>query len=193
MLLIASAFACNILDAAASNGIDYKSLFSATGRGDVESVQNFLRENRDVDINYQDAAGHTPLHIASSCGHMELASLFLDSGADIERRSFGYNLTPLMVSFMNKKTEMTRFLLVKGADVNAEDISRRDALYFAAENGDEQLVRLLLESGAKTDKKPILFYTAAEIAQQNGHHEIALLITSWNPNDGTEIKEPEGN
>lgn len=151
MPLIASAFLCNLLGAAA---IDYRDFYRAIARKDIEKVKKFFRKNVNIDIKYP-SDGCTPLHLASIWGHVELVHSFL----------------------------------IRGAAVNVKDIEEKTSLHYAVLNGNANLVRLLLEFGA-IDEKDGSGRTAVEMAQKNGHNEIAQLIASWNPNDGTEIKEP---
>lgn len=84
ILFIASAFSCNILSAAA---IDHRSFFSAIEENDIEKVQNFLRENKDIDINDEYWYGF-PLHFSARKGNVELVRLLLECGvrADTENR-----------------------------------------------------------------------------------------------------------
>lgn len=188
ILLIASAFACNILDAAAPNEIDYDLFFGAIERRDVESVRNFLESNRDIDINYK-RLGMTPLHKASNCGHIELVCLFLDSDARIDERTDFTGSTSLIIASINRHIELASILLKRGADVNAKNKQGTTALHVAVTKGSKELVRIFLEHGARTDEKNRFGETAGDLAKQNCFHSIAQLITSWNEED---IKEPEG-
>jgi ankyrin repeat protein len=60
--------------------------------------------------------GQTSLHIAASKGHVELAQLFLDHGADINAIANvrGASLTPLAVAVQAKHEKMATLLKERG-------------------------------------------------------------------------------
>ena len=78
----------------------------------------------------------SPLTLAACGGHVELAMLLLERGANIEEvNDEGY--TPLMEAASGGYVEVGRVLLDKGADVNAAPVpsSRDTALTIAADKG----------------------------------------------------------
>ena len=61
--------------------------------------------------------------------------------------SAGEGETPLNVAVKNGNREMVKFLLDKGADVNAGDKYEATPLHFACRNGDGYIARMLVEFG----------------------------------------------
>jgi len=105
-------------------------LTNAIGSGNLESVEWFL--NQDVDVNYQDDEGMSPLKSAIQHEHddtvmgrehslsIDIVSLLLDAGADINARGI-LDVTPLHTAAAIGSVELVQFLLDNGADSLAMD------------------------------------------------------------------------
>lgn len=146
ILFIASVFTCNILNASAPNEkdniIDYGPLCEAIERNDIGAAENFLRENRGLNINHQDLYGETPLHKASESGHVELARLFLKSGADVNSKEvFGY--TPLHLAACRGDEEVVKLLLECGARTDKKNEHGQTAAEVAQEEGYHEIAQLI--------------------------------------------------
>lgn len=110
----------------------------------------------------------------------------LDRGIDVdfrERDSVRY--TPLMYAAEYGNLETVRFLLDRGADVNALDKRNLAPLYIAASRGDAGIVSLLIDRGADlTNTSPFVreadqrldHGTALHGAVQRGHLEVVKLL-----------------
>ncbi len=137
----------------------------------------------------------SPLHFAISKGNERMVSLLLSNRADIELRDPN-NKTPLEIAAGAKKTEIARFLLDTGANVNPEpnDSQVMGPLCLAASGGDTNMASLLLSRGA--DPNPwFRFYsgdnppmTALMAAVVNDHPNTVrvLLQNKADPNLKTE-------
>ncbi len=177
---------CNLLNAAA---VDYQLFYGAIARGDIDAVQHFLEENRDIDINYRGDDYNTPLHKACKHGNMNLVSLFLDFGADIEAKS-KTGSTPLFHAALNDHREAVELLLQRGANVNATN-KHGTSLHIAVMRENVVLIKLLLQHGVNLEIKDSAGMTAAEIARAENCPEIEELISSWHANEALlDIKDP---
>lgn len=81
---------------ASSSQGGYSALMFASRVGDIPTARMLL--NRGADVNAESAVDGTPLVIASSAGHEELALLLLDAGADPISTDAG-NMTALHYAF----------------------------------------------------------------------------------------------
>jgi ankyrin repeat protein len=75
--------------------------------------------------------GLAPLHLAARQGSIEAAQALLDAGADINQRSAGDRITPIIIATLNEHFDLARFLLNKGADPNLSEDNGVTPLYAA--------------------------------------------------------------
>ena len=59
-----------------------------------------------------------------------------------------YGFTPLIESVIAKQPAIAKALLAHGADINAQDVSKRTALHWAVDNDDLKFSKGLLTAGA---------------------------------------------
>ncbi|XP_054477801.1 B-cell lymphoma 3 protein homolog [Anoplopoma fimbria] len=100
--------------------------------------------------NYE---GLSPLHLAVLRGHIDLARMLLDAGADINAMDIKSGQSPLMHAVESNNADMVHFLIERGCDVNSQSYSRNTALHSACGRGQVDTVRLLLKSGADSSLK----------------------------------------
>lgn len=150
---------------------------------------------KGADIKAKDSSGFTPLHFAAASGRIEVAQTLIDRGADINAQSeLSFDMwtpfwsfksvmslpvdrrgtTPL---FFARSPEMAKFLIAKGANVNAKNKDGMTPLHTARSKA---IVQILLSAGAKINiqeenarngKSTTLLHIAAkmgfkELAQQ---------------------------
>ena len=73
--------------------------------------------------------------------------------------------------------DIVKFLLEKGADVNATMKDGRSALYKASKNGHTEVVRLLLEAAdIEVNAKDNTVASPLYMASQEGHTEVVTLL-----------------
>ena len=158
-------------------------IFLACVLGETEQVTTILQSDptlvhAQTDVGHVLEPGLTALHLAAEFGHVEIARLLLEHGADVNARASGVkDMTPLHIAIWRGRRELQikpmtelvqdygvkhllpdipRLLLEHGADVNTRDSERNlTPLGWAqAELEDEtdrsQVAALLKEFGAKT-------------------------------------------
>jgi uncharacterized protein len=74
-----------------------------------------------------DHIGWTPLHYASSRGHLEVAQFLLANGAIVDSMSPG-NTTPLMMAVQSGNEQLIKLLLDKGADLQIRNTNGLTAI-----------------------------------------------------------------
>ena len=115
-LLFALAFAA-LLTGCQGALVD-RSLIEAVENGDLKQVRQLL--DSGANANVEDYAAHTPLYHAAQKGHLEIARLLIEDGADIDHESGD---SPLLWACYYGHTDMVKLLVENGADVNAKRLS----------------------------------------------------------------------
>jgi ankyrin repeat protein len=156
----------------------------------VHDIVMFLVIEHSQDVNARGfSLDETPLHVASREGFVELASILLKHGADIEARDKN-DWNPLERAMHVRHTELTRVLLEHGANVNAQDKERRTPLYFASDWGQLAVAQVLLRHGAdvnardKNNETPLHWAKVKEVARillEHGADANALETTNRTP------------
>ena len=137
----------------------------------MHDITTFLIVDHSQDVNARGFDGkETPLHVSSRQGHVEVARLLLEHGADREVRD--KNDWSSLERALNKgPVELVNVLLDYGADANARDGKSRTPLYWASDWGKPEVVRALIEHGAdlkarcKNNKTPLHRTTEEGVAR----------------------------
>lgn len=102
-----------------------------------------------VDINWQDSAGETALHIAARFGHDECARILIEGSdeqkADLNPVDITFNWTPLHIAAVDGHFGVAKLLVEAGADVDKLDSSGWTAKEHASLRGHMPIARLLKE------------------------------------------------
>jgi ankyrin repeat protein len=120
---------------------------SAVQTGNLPRLQELLKKNPAL-IN-RTIDGMTPLHWASTRGHVAVMELLISHGADIEARN-KYGMTPLLLA---SKTEAAKVLLKNGADFKAISKDGFSVLHPAAYNGNIELAKLWIKKGVDIEQQ----------------------------------------
>ena len=92
-------------------------LFTAVTEGNLEAVQDHIAAGTDLNQRAPDDAGKsTPLMIAATFGHTEIASALIDAKADLNLVNAQQGDTALLVAAFLCHTEVVQALLKAGAD-----------------------------------------------------------------------------
>lgn len=146
----------------------YFNLQAAAKANDYNSIP-YLIDKVQYNVNFQDGAGETALHIAALEGH----STFIEKLIEKTKANIKVNLknntgqTPLHYTVLGKADSPASvdFLFDNGADLNAHDKTGNTPLHFAAMLGKiniaGKLIELKADVNAKADdKKTPLHYAA---------------------------------
>ena len=98
----------------------------------------------------------TPLHIAASRGHKEVAELLIAKGADVNAKDYRGN-TPLHATASVGRREVAELLIANSANVNAKNKEGITPLDWATHpdnpNDTAETAELLRKHGGKTKKE----------------------------------------
>jgi ankyrin repeat protein len=125
-----------------------------------------------ADVNLSNRRVATPLHMAVGKARLEMARLLLEEGqADVNASDYQNNTALLLLAAMTNsdfdeyiddselevgdsvQLQMTKLLLVHGADVNAANTASATPLHHAMRRYDIELMDVLLASGADVNQR----------------------------------------
>ena len=136
---------------------------AALAGGHTEIAYLLLEKGADVNAGGEQNA--TALQFASNAGHTEMVRILLEHGADVNATGGKYG-TSLQAAcgrrldsncvyptgyadhFLACSMNIVRFLLEKGADVNAAGGGNGNALQMASQNGYTEIAQILREHEA---------------------------------------------
>jgi len=145
-------------------------LLQASEGGNVEKAKSLLEENAGL-ITYKDGDGYTALHRACYEDNLQVATLLLSEGAEIDATSKG-GWTPLHSACHWNAFRCVRLLLENGANINARTNGGLTPLLCACSgnvNTRETLIILLNEPGLDVDAKSNIDESAEDLAKRNGN------------------------
>ncbi|KAK6526024.1 Histone-lysine N-methyltransferase [Arthrobotrys megalospora] len=116
----------------------------ATYHGDVETVEKMLEGDRNLDINFRDDWGATPLFWAAQNDHSKIVKLLLDKRAQVDPKNPD-GRTPLHQATVRGSKEVAQVLLGRGADPQSQDRWGEEPLSSARARKNWELVYLLLD------------------------------------------------
>ncbi|CAE7791093.1 unnamed protein product [Symbiodinium microadriaticum] len=159
-----------------SGSLQQRNNFSfAVGSGQTSEVQRMLQIPHDPDL--VDEFGETPLLVATNHGHVEVALLLLDAGADVNLPNLR-GWTALTRSSAEGRMDFVRLLLEAGADTECTGgESNEAALLQAVQQGHVGIVRLLLGSRANVSlRSKSDGQTPLTRVSLSGHTEIVRML-----------------
>ena len=118
-------------------------LWYAAVIGQLEIVKILIRNG--ANINSVSNSGSTPVRAACFMSHLEIVKFLVENNADIQMTN-NFGGTCLINSVQS--TELSKFLLEKGASVNAQDAGNRTALHYAIKENHIETAKILLNHGA---------------------------------------------
>ncbi len=138
-----------------------RALLDAAAAADTAAVRQLLADGAAVDP--VDAAGRTPLVVASYAADLELAGVLVEAGADVNRqdetRQSAYLIATSEIG-PDDGLALLRLTLANGADVGAKDSFNGTGLIRAAHRGYADIVDELIRNGIEIDHVNGLGWTA---------------------------------
>jgi len=135
-----------------SNNFGETPLMIASIDGNLPLVKTLVQSNKAK----IDHIGWTPLHYASSRGHLEVVQYLLANGAIVDSMSPG-NTTPLMMAVQSGNEQLVKLLLDKGADIKVRNGNGLTAIDIAVIYDKTWIAEGLSARWLKLYKKPYVY------------------------------------
>jgi uncharacterized protein len=119
-----------------------------------------------------------PAYIFDACRRGDLAQVtqIYESYPDAIHAADSKGFTPLIIAVYNDQPPVVEWLLEKGADTNAQDLSGNTALMGVSFKGYKELADMLLQAGANVNQRNSNGATALTFAATFGHLQIAEML-----------------
>jgi ankyrin repeat protein len=138
--------------------------------GDVQSFKRYAEKSSHGALGIV-CNGYPPIHLAASCGHIEIVKYLFDSGVDVNM-SNPVGSTALSEAAIQGHDHVIYLLLNLGANVNLPDINGRTPLYAASYGGHLTSVKLLHSYGANINYSDNKGISPLGTAAGRGHFEV---------------------
>ncbi|NCB69505.1 MAG: hypothetical protein EOM47_11750 [Bacteroidia bacterium] len=156
-----------------------KPLLIACQNNSYDFVKLIIENGGDVNSKNKCAGNQTPIRFACKTGSVKLVSYLLDNGADLEDTPDD-QITPIVQAARSNHYELVKFLIWKGANVNAYAAThdKECALNQAIMNKNADIVELLLENGALVTFIDDKGNSSLKLAKKSKNKRIIELIES---------------
>ncbi|WP_157142979.1 ankyrin repeat domain-containing protein [Brachyspira pilosicoli] len=147
-----------------------------TGVGEIIELINEggINASSKTEINIGDVthyANSTPLMIASSYGHYDIAKALIDNGALVNLRA-GDGFNALMEAVRTGNIEIAKLLIEHNSDINIKNKDGKNMIMIACEKGNEEMFNLLIENNADINEKSSWGASALIYASEKGNINI---------------------
>jgi len=129
------------------------------------------------------------LHRAAESNSIDVATLLIDSGVDINAKGT-FNMTALHIAADSNSIDVASLLIDRGADIEAKDDEGWTALHIAADRNSLDFATLLINSGADIEVKDHNRGTALHYAAESNSIDVATLLIDRGAD--IEAKDDEG-
>lgn len=145
----------------------------ASQEGYLEIVKILLYNN--VDLEYREDHGCTPLRIAARNGQTDLLNYLISKGAEIDSKA-NDGATPLEHAAAKGHLDIVTILLDHGANVNHQDKELDTPIGEAATHGHLEVVKYLLTRGANKNLQNKYQLTASDRARNAGQKKVVEFL-----------------
>jgi len=125
-------------------------LIIAVKQQSIDDVRFFLEHKENVDS--RDKFGFSVLHWSVLVENIEITKLLIKCGADVNAKSGGWKVTPLMNAVSRGNISLVKLLLEFGADPDYKDLKGRYAVTLTT---NREIICLLRAHMKKKENAPI--------------------------------------
>ena len=153
-------------------------LMGESQAGNLAAVTSILSTEAVRAMSTRDKANFLGVGLfeAAAEGHLEIAKLLADAGADLNRPHAASGESALTISAFSAHDAIVTLLLVSGANANVRNKEGITPLMIAAGRCSTVTVKLLLELGADPDATAKGGITARTCAEMEGRHDVLRLL-----------------
>lgn len=133
-----------------------------------------INASSKTEINIGDVTHYpnsTPLMIASSYGHYDIAKALIDNGALVNLRA-GDGFNALMKAVRTGNIEIAKLLIEHNSDINIKNKDGKNMIMIACEKGNEEMFNILIENNADINEKSSWGASALIYASEKGNINI---------------------
>ena len=127
-------------------------------------------------INACDTQGRTALHEAVAAGHLRLARVLLQHGADPNLQTLDQGLTPLHLAARGAHSDLLADLAHHGAKLDLTDALGNTALHICCASGQGEAAGLLLRLGAVPGLSNLASRSPMQEAEEYGHWRVVEVL-----------------
>lgn len=154
-------------------------IFEACAIGLLDEVEKILSADPEK-VNDYSEDGFQPLGLASYFGHLEIVTLLLERGAQVDCASRNpMQVMPLHSAVAGRSPEVVAALIERGAPLDARQAGDFTPLHAAAQNGDLPIVQMLLAAGADPSPRDAEGKTPLSFALAEDHGEVVSLLRAY--------------
>ncbi|CAB4039579.1 B-cell lymphoma 3, partial [Paramuricea clavata] len=116
---------------------------------DIHALRNITPKDseKSINVDLKNFEGLAPIHLATLSGSCEVIEQLLEMGADVDLKDSKSGRTALHHAVEAHNPIVTRFLLLKDANVNAQTFAGNTPLHTASGRRMENIIHILLEFG----------------------------------------------
>ena len=140
---------------------------------DTNQFLELLVKYGKKDINMVNSKGDTLLLVAATLGNESAVDELLAMGADVNKANAFTKDTPLIRSLSYGTPDISKRLLLAGANLNAKNNYNQSPLFIALEKQEQELIDLFLSSGVEEGLNTNYLFRAA--AKKNPLGVLAML------------------
>jgi ankyrin repeat protein len=154
-----------------------RAMLQAIENSDYAKIKSLISDDKSL-LNTKFVLG-TWLHVAAAENNIDLAEFLIGLGIKINEHGGSFDGNALNQAASNGNTEMVRYLLSKGLELETDD-SVRNPLFGAITAGNREIAELLIDAGIDITicytGKFVRNMDALAFAEEQGELEIADLI-----------------
>ena len=157
------------------NSMGNTALHIAALRGVSSITELVMKEG--LDPSQPNAAGETPIYIASQEGHAEIITLLKEKNPELLKTKDLKGNNIITAAVINMRDELLDVLIKEVPNlINEQNHDGKTALMYASEYGGTEMVKSLLNAGADPSIKDKENKTAVLLAKEWKHKEIIKLL-----------------